>query len=84
MNVTTAKIFWFNGATVILFSHLYSRMASAMEAAGTVWDYLVVGDNLAPSDLILVCCSNDLRVADRAVQLYRDVIICSIANKKLP
>ena len=53
-------------------------MASAMEAAGTVWDYLVVGDNLVPSELILVCCSNDLRVADRAVQLYRYVIICSI------
>ena len=29
---------------------------------------------LIPSDLILVCCSNDLRVADRAVELYREVI----------
>ena len=67
-----------------MFSHLYSRMASALEAASTVWDYLVVGHNLLPSDLILVCCSNDLRVADRAVQLYREVMfnICSrIASK---
>ena len=67
-----------------MFSHLYSRMASALEAASTVWDYLVVGHNLYPSDLILVCCSNDLRVADRAVQLYRDVMfnICSRISSK--
>lgn len=57
-----------------MLSLLYFRMASAMEAASTVWDYLVMGHKLFPSDLILVCCSNDLRVADRAVELYREVI----------
>ena len=47
-----------------------------MEPASIVWDYLVMGHHqqLIPSDLILVCCSNDLRVADRAVELYREVI----------
>ena len=54
------------------FSLLYFRMA--MDAASTVWDYLVMGHKLVPSDLILVCCSNDLRVADRAVELYREVM----------
>ena len=56
-----------------MFSLSYFRMANAMEAANTVWDYLVMGHNLMPSDLILVCCSNDIRVADRAVELYREV-----------
>lgn len=61
-------------------------MASALEAASTVWDYLVVGHNPLPSDLILVCCSNDLRVADRAVQLYRDVMfnIVELPANNLP
>ena len=48
-------------------------MEDTQEAAQIVWNYLVMGHNLDPADLILVCCSNDLRVADRAVELYRKV-----------
>ena len=38
--------------------------------AKTLWDYHFLRHDLAPSDIILVLCSNDLRVADHAAEVY--------------
>jgi len=40
------------------------------EAAQTIWDYHHVNHQLASADAIWVLCSHDLRVADRAVELF--------------
>jgi len=39
--------------------------------AQVVWDYHKMGHKVSKADGILVLCSHDLRVADRAVQLYQ-------------
>lgn len=44
--------------------------ARLLALAHTVWDYHLLGIEPQPSDLILVLGSNDLRVADRAAELY--------------
>ena len=40
-------------------------------AAQVIWDYHHVNHELRPADAIWVLCSHDLRVADRAVEIYR-------------
>lgn len=47
-----------------------SLSQSVGEAAQTIWDYHHVNHHLAPADAIWVLCSHDLRVADRAVELF--------------
>ncbi len=41
------------------------------QAAQIIWDYHHVNHELRPADAIWVLCSHDLRVADRAVELFR-------------
>ncbi len=41
-----------------------------IESARRLWNYLKVGIPLKPADGILIFCSNDLRVAEYAAQLY--------------
>ncbi|WP_428773095.1 YdcF family protein [Vibrio sp.] len=41
------------------------------QAVETVWDYMLMHQNVEKADLILVLCSNDLRVAEYAAQLYQ-------------
>lgn len=41
-----------------------------LDAAHVLWEYHHVNHEVLPADLIMVLCSNDLRVADRAAQLY--------------
>ncbi len=36
----------------------------------TLWDYMQLNHELKPADCIFVMCSNDLRVADYAAELY--------------
>lgn len=43
---------------------------SVIEAARLVWDYHHVGHELVRSDIIFVLGSHDLRVADRAAELF--------------
>jgi len=44
----------------------------AIKLAKTLWDYQNLGEELIKSDIIMVLGSHDLRVADRAVELYRE------------
>ncbi len=41
-----------------------------LEAAQMIWDYHLMGHRLEPCDLIFVLGSHDLRVAERAADLY--------------
>jgi len=41
-------------------------------AAQTIWDYHHMNHSLAAADAIWVLCSHDLRVADRAVELFEE------------
>lgn len=43
---------------------------SVRDAAQIIWDYHHVSHDLQPADAIWVLCSHDLRVADRAVELF--------------
>ncbi len=45
---------------------------TAKEAIRLVWDYHHLNHVLAPADAIWVLCSHDLRVADRAVELWKE------------
>jgi len=49
--------------------------------ARTLWDYMLLGHELVPSDLILVLGSNDVRVAEHAASLFvlglAPLIVCS-------
>ncbi len=42
------------------------------EAVRRVWDYHHLNHSLIPADAIWALCSHDLRVADRAVELWQD------------
>ena len=42
------------------------------EAIRSVWDYHHLNHHLEPADAIWVLCSHDLRVADRAVELWKE------------
>ncbi|MBT8044273.1 MAG: YdcF family protein [Verrucomicrobiae bacterium] len=44
--------------------------ADMQEAAEMVWDYHLLHHTLSPAEIIWVLGSNDLRVADRAVELF--------------
>lgn len=45
-----------------------------IQSARCLWDYLRIGMPLKPADGILIFCSNDLRVAEYAADLYhRDI-----------
>lgn len=37
-----------------------------------LWDYLKLNQSLSKSDILLVAGSHDLRIADKAVELYKD------------
>lgn len=39
--------------------------------AQTIYQYMQLNQEVKPADAIIVCCSNDLRVADKAVELYQ-------------
>jgi uncharacterized SAM-binding protein YcdF (DUF218 family) len=41
-------------------------------AGRIIWDYLRLGQPLRAADIMLVACSNDLRVAEYAAELYKD------------
>ncbi|MDE1225466.1 YdcF family protein [Vibrio aestuarianus] len=43
--------------------HLYQHIE-------TLWQYMQMGQQLSPADIILVFCSNDIRVAEYAASLY--------------
>jgi uncharacterized SAM-binding protein YcdF (DUF218 family) len=49
--------------------------------ARTLWDYMLLGHELVPSDLILVLGSNDVRVAEHAAGLFvrglAPLMVCS-------
>ena len=49
--------------------------------ARTLWDYMLLGHELVPSDLILVLGSNDVRVAEHAASLFvrglAPLMVCS-------
>lgn len=48
-------------------------MSSTVHALATkVWNYHQLNHTLSPADCIVVLCSNDLRVAEYAAQLYLD------------
>ena len=40
------------------------------EAVALVWEYHLLGHELKPAEMIWVLCSHDLRVADRAAELW--------------
>ena len=46
--------------------------AAELAAAQTLWDYHHVNHALSPTDAIWVLCSHDLRVADRAAELFQE------------
>lgn len=54
--------------------------------AKIIWDYMLMHHKLEKADLIFVLGSNDLRVADRAAEIYKlglaSLIICSGGNGK--
>jgi uncharacterized SAM-binding protein YcdF (DUF218 family) len=54
--------------------------------AKIIWDYMLMHHKLEPADIIFVLGSNDLRVADRAAELYKEkiasIVVCSGANGK--
>jgi uncharacterized SAM-binding protein YcdF (DUF218 family) len=54
--------------------------------AKIIWDYMLMHQEIKLADAIFVLGSNDLRVADRAVELFEQgfapLIICSGANGK--
>ena len=56
-----------------------SRSTDAL--ARTLWDYMLLGHELVPSDLILVLGSNDVRVAEHAAGLFvrglAPLMVCS-------
>jgi len=54
--------------------------------AKIIWDYMLMHQKLEKADIIFVLGSNDIRVADRAAELYKQgfapYIICSGGNGK--
>ena len=54
--------------------------------AKIIWDYMLMHQKLEPADIIFILGSNDLRVADRAAELYKGklapIVECSGANGK--
>lgn len=56
------------------------------EHARKIWDYMHLHHKMKPMDAIFILGSNDLRVADRASELYKQglapLIICSGGNGK--
>lgn len=54
--------------------------------AKIIWDYMLMNQILEKSDLIFVLGSNDLRVADRAAEIYNQglapFVVCSGGNGK--
>ena len=54
--------------------------------AKIIWDYMLLNQVLEKSDLIFVLGSNDLRVAERAVEIYNQglapFVVCSGGNGK--
>jgi uncharacterized SAM-binding protein YcdF (DUF218 family) len=52
-----------------------------IRSASELWDYMSAGNTAQKSDAIVVCCSYDLRVCDRACNLieagYSDVLVLS-------
>ncbi len=56
-------------------------MEKINEYVKVIWDYMLMHQELKLSDAIFVLCSNDLRVAERAAELYTKgyapIVICS-------
>ena len=59
-----------------MLAHSQSAMSASSAATDTdalalrIWDYMHMGHELQPSDVILVLGSNDLRVAEHGAELY--------------
>lgn len=55
--------------------------------AKIIWDYMLMHQELEKADFIFVLGSNDLRVADRAAEIFKEgwapLIVCSGANGKM-
>jgi len=68
--VTTTGYYFLN------MSQVDPHVASMIEM---VWNYHVMGVEPRPADMIFVLCSTDLRVADRAAELYDQGIAPRIA-----
>ena len=45
-------------------------MSDVDQQAQIIWDYMVIGDELQPADIIICLGSHDLNVARRAAELY--------------
>lgn len=45
-------------------------MTKIYKSIDILWDYMQLHETLQPADLILVLCSNDVRVAEHAAKLY--------------
>jgi uncharacterized SAM-binding protein YcdF (DUF218 family) len=54
--------------------------------AKIIWDYMLMHQKLEKADVIFILGSNDLRVADRAVEIFKEgwgpFIVCSGGNGK--
>ncbi len=54
--------------------------------AKIIWDYMHMNHTLSNADMVFVLGSNDLRVADRAVEVYKEglapIVVCSGGNGK--
>ncbi len=61
-------------------------MEKVDQYAKIIWDYALLHQKLEPADIILVLGSNDLRVADKAAELFKEnmapLVVCSGANGK--
>jgi uncharacterized SAM-binding protein YcdF (DUF218 family) len=62
-------------------------MEKVDQYAKIIWDYMLMHQKLEKADVIFVLGSNDLRVADRAVEIFKEgwasLVVCSGANGKV-
>lgn len=61
-------------------------MEQTDKLAKIIWDYMLMHQKLEKADIIFVLGSNDLRVADRAAEIYKEgyapLVVCSGGNGK--
>ena len=52
-----------------------SERSAVTTLVQVIWDYMLVGHHLRKADCILVLGSHDIRVADYAIELYRQLVM---------
>src|SRR6266550_1954624 len=66
--MASGVVLWTSG--IVTHNHRLSDMDHILAFAEKIWHYLQMKQQLEKADVILVLCSHDKRVAERAAQLF--------------